>query len=187
MMLRLLTISTFAVFMIALTACSDQQQQQTTSKAPAMPLNEAAFKGDAATVQQHIDAGTSLDEKDEFGSTPLIVATVFGHTDAAIALINGGADLEIPNNEGSTALHVAAFFCRPEIAEALLAKGANKDAVNNFGQTPYQSVAGPYEEVKPFYDAMGKMLGPMGLTLDENYLRETRPKMAAMLTVEGPQ
>jgi ankyrin repeat protein len=72
----------------------------------------------------------------------------FGKTEMAKVLIEAGGDLNFQNNDGSTALHTAAFFCRPEIVRVLLDKGADKTIKNKFGATAYQSVAGPFIDVK---------------------------------------
>ena len=63
----------------------------------------------------------------------------------------------------------------------LLDKGADKTIKNKFGATPYESVASSFQEAKPSYDMIGKMLEPMGLKLDYAYIEKTRPEVAAML------
>jgi hypothetical protein len=62
-----------------------------------------------------------------------------------------------------------------------LANGADKTITDAYGSTPYMSVAGPFNEVKPIYDQMTKDLGPLGLKLDYKHLEETRPVIAEML------
>ena len=133
-------------------------------------------------VKYHIQSGTNLNEKEpEGGSSPLITATMFGQTEAALALIEAGADVNQTNNDGSTALHTAAFFCRTEIIEALLANGIDKTIKNNSGATAAESVAAPFEAVKPIYDYFSKVYEPLGLTLDYERLEKTRPMIAEML------
>ncbi len=132
-------------------------------------------------MNQHIKAGTNLDIKDQYGSTPLIIATTFGKTEVAKALISGKADLHITNNDGSTPLHVASFFCRTEIVKVLLEKGANKELKNNYGSTPLMSIASSFSEVKPIYDQLSKDLGPLGLKFDYKQLELTRPIIAELL------
>ena len=132
-------------------------------------------------VKQHITAGTDLNVKDQYGSTPLIIASTFGKTDIAKELIDGGADLNIKNNDGSTPLHIAAFFCRTEIVKALLDKGADKSLLNNYGSTAIASVSSEFKDVKPIYDQMSKDLGPLGLKLDYKHLEATRPVIAELL------
>jgi hypothetical protein len=118
------------------------------------------------------------------GSSPLITATAFGQTEAAKALIDAGADVNFKNNEGSTALHTAAVFCRTEIVKALLDNGADKDVRNNAGRTALDAVEGPFEDIKPIYDQLRAALGPLGIELDYEHIKMTRPKIAEMLRQE---
>ena len=155
---------------------------QASVKAPAIDIHTAVVTGNLEAVKQHILAGSNINEKDPFGgSSPLISAAVFNKPDAAKILIDAGADINFQNNDGSTALHTSAFFCRPEIVKMLLDKGADKTIKNKFGATPYESVASSFQEAKPSYDMIGKMLEPMGLKLDYAYIEKTRPEVAAML------
>ena len=148
---------------------------------PEMDIFTASLFGDLKTIQQHIAAGTDLDQKDSYGSTALIIAATFGKTEVAKALIEGGADLNVTNNEGGTALHSAAFLCRTEIVKALLDKGIDKNIKNNYGATARESEMAPFEVVKPIYDQFSKDLGPLGLKLNYDHLEETRPIIADML------
>jgi len=146
-----------------------------------MVIYLAALQGNIEAVKQHIGAGSNLNERDAYGSTPLIVAATFGKTDVAKALIEAGADLDARNNDGATALHAAALLCRTEIVGALLDKGANKDLTDNLGNTPLESVADPFDDVKGIYDGIAQALGPLGLVLDYDFIRVTRPRIAEML------
>jgi CubicO group peptidase (beta-lactamase class C family) len=148
---------------------------------PAVSIHMAALAGNIEAVRQHIAAGSDLNEKDAWGSTPLIIASAFGKTEVARALIEAGADLNITNSDGATALHTAAFLCRTEIVEALLDKGANRYLRDNFGSTALESVADPFDDVKDFYDTIRQGLGPLGLRLDYERIRATRPRIAEML------
>ena len=155
---------------------------QKNVKAPKEDLHTIVMAGNLTALKQHIAAGSDLNVKEAMGgSSPLIMAALLGKTDMAKALIDAGANLNLKNNDGSTALHIAAFFCRPDIVKMLLAKRADRTIKNNYNSTAYQSVAGPFKEVKSTYDIMGKMLAPMGLKLDYAYIEATRPKIAAML------
>ncbi|NIM49357.1 MAG: serine hydrolase [Gemmatimonadales bacterium] len=148
---------------------------------PSVSLHLAALRGNTEAIRQHIEAGSDLNEKDPYGSTPLIVAAAFGKTEVARALIEAGADLNITNNDGATALHTAAFLCRTEIVEDLLDNGANKYLRDNFGNTALESVTAPLDDVKRIYDSLGQALGPLGLELDYEQIRMTRPQIAEML------
>lgn len=151
-------------------------------KPPEIDIHTAVLTDNMDALKQHVAAGSNLNEKDPYGgSSPLITASLFGKPDAAKVLIEAGADINFQNNDGSTALHTGAFFCRPEIVKMLLENGADKSLKNKFGATAYESVVGPFSEVKNTYDMMGKILGPMGLKLDYAYIEKTRPEIAAML------
>jgi ankyrin repeat protein len=148
---------------------------------PKIGIHEAAVDGDIDATLQHIKFGSDLNEKDVYGSTPLIIATTFGKTEVALALIEAGADLNITNNDGSTALITAAFFCRTGIVKTLLDKGADKNLKNNYGSNALDGVIAPFDDVKGVYDYLGKILGPLGLELDYEQIKMTRPKIAEML------
>ena len=164
-----------ATLLIPLPVCGQE------TPTPAESIHLAALQGNIEVVRQHIEAGSDLNEKDAWGSTPLIIAATFGKTDVARALIEAGADVDITNNDGATTLHAAAFLCRTEIVEALLDNGANKYLRDNFGNTPSESVSAPFDDVKGFYDAFGQALGPLGLQLDYEQIRMTRPQIVEML------
>jgi ankyrin repeat protein len=181
---------TLLATLLIMTACTDQKNSSQVGsstananvKPPQIDIHTAVITDNLEALQQHIAAGSNLNEKDPFGgSSPLISAAVFDKPKMAKVLIDAGADLNFQNNDGSTALHSAAFFCRPEIVKMLLDKGADKTIKNKFGGTAYESVVSPFSDVKNTYDMIGKMLEPMGLKLDYTYIEKTRPEIAAML------
>lgn len=178
----------FFTLLIATASCAQKKEAGTTTatksdvKAPEVDIHTAVVTDNFAALKQHIAAGTDINQKDPFGgSSPLISAAVFGKTEAAKILIDAGANINFTNNDGSTALLSSAFFCRPEIVKLLLDKHADKTIKNKYGQTAYETVVGPYDQVKSVYETMQQMLGPMGLKLDYAYVEKTRPVIAAML------
>lgn len=147
-----------------------------------MGLHEAAIQGNVTAIQAHIEAGSNLDVKEPTGgSSPLITAIVFGNTDVAKLLIEAGANVNFRNNEQSTPLHTAAFFCHSDVVKMLLDTGADKTLKNKYGHTAFESVTGPFNEVKGIYEFFNKELGPLGLKLDYEQIEMTRPKIAEML------
>ena len=183
---RLMYITT----LMMLFSCQGQEQKAnkhedeapvSLNKPPTLDISAATFMGDLEAIDQHVKAGSDLNKKDQYGSTPLTIAATFNKTEIAIALINAGADLNMQSADGSTPLHTSAFFCRVEIVEALLEKGADKTLKNNYGSTPLESVSAPFNDVKNFYDQISKDLGPLGFKLDYKYLETTRPLIADML------
>ncbi|NER10001.1 Ankyrin repeat-containing protein [Muriicola jejuensis] len=178
-------MSLLMVTMFLFSACAQNSKKEvaeTMVNAPTVDLHTAVISGNLEAVRQHIDAGTDLNGKEPFGgSTPLITAATFGKKEIAQALIDAGADLSIKNNDGSTALHAAAFFCRVEIVQQLIDAKADKTLLNNFGATPRQTVMGPFQEIRPFYEMLQQQLAPMGLQLDLQEVEKTRPVIAMML------
>ena len=158
-----------------------QAAEKEAGTVPSMDIFTAALFGNLDAINDHIKAGADLNMKDEYGSTPLIIAITFGKTDVATALINAGCDLDMQSNDGSTPLHTAAFLCRTEIVKALLEKGADKTIKNNYGSTPYESVVVPFDNVRPVYEQIARDLGPLGLKLNYDRIKETRPVIAEML------
>jgi hypothetical protein len=180
--MKTLTTAVLVVTLLTFTGCGKQESSQTAPKPPSVGLIEAAASGNLDAIRQHIKAGSDLNEKEPSrGSSPLITATAFGQTEAARVLIEAGADVNYKNNEGSTALHTAAFFCRTEIVKALLDNGADKNARNNAGRTALESVSAPFEDMKSIYDQFRAVLGPLGIELDYERIKMTRPKIAEML------
>jgi hypothetical protein len=159
--------------------------QPKTSEIPPTPpnvsLHDAVWEGNLKAVKQHIVAGSDLNIRTAAGTTPLERAVVADHAEAVEVLIEAGADVNSRNNEGSTPLHTAAFLCRSDIVKILLNNGAEKNARNNAGVTAFESVAGPFDDVKGVYDILSTVLAQEGLQLDYERIKATRPKIAEML------
>jgi hypothetical protein len=99
----------------------------------------------------------------------------------ATALIDAGVDVDLRNNDGSTALIAAALLARTEIVRALLDAGADESIRNNTGATALDVAAAPFETMVGVYDFLSAALGPYGLELDYDRIREARPTVAQML------
>ena len=151
---------------------------------PSVAILDASWSGDLDAIRQHIAAGTDLNTRGEDGGTCLNAAAAMGNTDAAILLIEAGADVNAKKADGATPLHTAAFFCHEKIVRSLLANGADKTLRNNVGATAYDSVAGPFEDVKPIYDLVLGIMGPLGLQLDYERIKAERPNIAEMLSAQ---
>jgi len=110
------------------------------SQAPTLPkadqLQEAARKGDAATVRKLLDEGVDVNTKFRYGATALFYACDHGHVEVVKVLLDKGADLTVKDSfYGFTPLMLAvgpAQKRKPEhseIARLLIAKGSpGKDA-----------------------------------------------------------
>ena len=160
--------------------------EEATSKPapPDMDVFKAAGDGNLEALKQHIAAGTDLNQRSPDGqkTTPLITAAALGRVQVVKALIEAKADLNLQNKDGSTALHTAAFLCHPEIVEALLKAGADKAIKTNTGGTALAGAQAPWDEIKPVYDLLnGILYKPIGMPLDYDRIKQTRPKIAEML------
>ena len=147
---------------------------------PAMDIWVAAGSGNLEAIKQNLAAGVLVDAREPAGgSTPLIVAALFGRTEAAALLLQNGAKIYARKNDGATALHVAAFFCQPETAQLLLDKGADMAAKNNSGATPLDLVSGEWtQELQNVYVYIA---GYLHMPLDLEAIKRGRPEMAQRL------
>ncbi|MCB2221643.1 MAG: acyltransferase family protein [Bacteroidetes bacterium] len=191
MTLKLAGTGFFLVIILALTQTGQTEApavveaKQTivqNNRPPQEGLHAAIISGHTEVIRQHISAGSDLNIKEPSGgSSPLITAALFGQTEMVSMLLEAGADVNFQNNDGSTALHTAAFFCQTDIVEILLSHGADKNMLNNSGSTALESVSVPFEMVKGIYDYFANTLGPLGLVLDYEKIKSTRPEIAKML------
>jgi len=186
MVLSVVLLGAFVTFTACNTTANKSADATTTAKnekvnAPSMDIHTAVVMGNLKVVQQHVSAETDLNAKDQYGSTPLIIASTFGRTEVAKLLIESGADLNMTSADESTPLHTAAFFCRTNIVQLLLDAGADKHLRNKYGSTPLESVLAPFDAVKPIYMQINKDLGPLGIKLDYDELERTRPMIAELL------
>src|SRR6516162_5909041 len=72
-------------------------------------INDAARRGDLPAVSKLLDQGVAPDAKDETGETPLLSASLGGHSDVVAILVERGAKTGSRNDRGLTPLHGAAY------------------------------------------------------------------------------
>jgi ankyrin repeat protein len=70
-------------------------------------LHFAARQGELEAVEALIAAGADLNVADNYGTTPVVLATLNGHLGVAAALLEAGADPNIQDRYGRTVLFVA--------------------------------------------------------------------------------
>lgn len=143
-----------------------------------------AAEGDTAAIERYIEAGADLNAKEPAGgSTPLIIAAIFGQTEAARLLIENGAEVDIKNNDGTTALSAAAFFCHPETLKLLIENGANVNTTSSTGSTPLDTATAPWDsEIQGFYQMIGQIYE---IPIDMERIQNTRDEIAEILRQNG--
>jgi ankyrin repeat protein len=174
------TLHTFLIttLILVMAACS---KDSSSSSEPGMDIWTALINNRVDVIQEHIATGTDLDQKEPAGgSTPLILASVYGNTEMAKALVEGGADISIKNSSGTTALYNAAFFCHPEIVEILLAKGADPKTTGADGRSIIEVISEPWSPtLSGTYRAITEMLA---IQTDLKRFEESRPDILNLLT-----
>jgi hypothetical protein len=98
-------------------------------------LVEAADRGYLSEVKGLL-VTESPDVSSDFGSTPLMRASLRGHKDVVAALLEKGASPNLTDVGGATALHLAVRQGQTEIAQLLLDANADANAVDSEGWTP---------------------------------------------------
>ena len=96
---------------------------------------EAAKTGSLSDVNQVINLQGNINATDSRGYTPLMWASIFGHGDVAIRLLECCADPDIANDINTTALMFAAKIGNRTIVQKMLEKLADVNATNTFGST----------------------------------------------------
>jgi hypothetical protein len=119
------------LFAVALSLVTWQSAGSAQPVARADELSAAARNGDAATVNQLVDAGIDVNTRFRYGVTALMFARDHGHLDVVKTLLERGADPNVKDTfYGMTPLIMAvspAQKKRPEhteIAKLLIEKGA---------------------------------------------------------------
>ncbi|MDX2203943.1 MAG: ankyrin repeat domain-containing protein [Hyphomicrobiaceae bacterium] len=92
-------------------------------------LFDAAAKGLASRIDTLAGAGADVNERDENGRTPLIVATFRREPAAAKALLDASANPNALDNESYDALTIAAMAGDLALVKLLLGAGANARAI----------------------------------------------------------
>lgn len=96
-------------------------------------LHWAVYRKDLELVQMLLAEGANPDIRNDYGATPMTVASEHGDYPIMKALVDAGGDIESPNSEGQTLLMAVARTGNIDTARLLLDKGATVDAVENWG------------------------------------------------------
>ena len=102
-------------------------------------LEQAIKLGDIDTVRLILDAGADVNTQNEFGYTPLMIASILGQTEIANLLIQRGADIDARDNGGDTAVMYASNFGHTDTVILLIQRGADINIENDSRLSPIAS------------------------------------------------
>ena len=102
---------------------------------PTESIHFLTWLGDSLGVKLHIYSGTNIDQEDEFGNYPILLAVEFGYVEIVDLLIEHEVELETEDEDGFTALIFSAEKNYPEILQTLLENGADIDAEDKAQRT----------------------------------------------------
>ena len=94
-------------------------------EAPSIPLQPLVWEGDMLGVKLHIYAGTDIDQEDEFGNYPLLLAVEKGFLEIVDLFITHEINLYVEDPHGFTSVILAAEQNHPEVLQLLLDSGAD--------------------------------------------------------------
>ena len=92
---------------------------------------DSAAAGNVAVVQLFVQAGMSLETKDNVGRTVLIFAADRGHLSVVQYLVGQGASRTATNIYGETAFHYAASAGQLSVVQYLVGQGASVNAASD--------------------------------------------------------
>ena len=98
-------------------------------------LFTAARSNDVNMAKTLLDAKADVNQTDDKGYTPLILATYNDNFEVADLLLKHGANIEAKDHSGRTALMGAAFKGNEREVKLLLDNGANANAADSKGLT----------------------------------------------------
>ena len=123
------------------------------------PFHSAAGRGDLNTIKKMLKNGRKINERDAFGATPLLIATVSGKVDIVSFLLNRKADPKITAKDGYTMMHAAAFSGKKELVKLAYNLGLDVNArYGKDGVTPVD-VGEDASDALPYLQSLGGRRG----------------------------
>lgn len=115
---------------------------ENNATAAPISLERAVDSGDVTGVDALIARGADVNARTDDGWTPLMLATIKGHTEVVCRLLARGADANAKNKKGWTALMFAVSMGDIDTLRVLLDGRAEIDARDNDGKTALMQATG---------------------------------------------
>ena len=98
-------------------------------------LIEVCENGEKKDVEELIDMGADINQKNKYGNTALMRASYWGNKEVVELLIRNGAGINQKDNYGVTALMGASLKRRKEVVDLLIQNGVDVNQKDNNGRT----------------------------------------------------
>ncbi|CDZ75784.1 Phosphocholine transferase AnkX [Legionella massiliensis] len=105
------------------------------------PKSKGQAENSQVLAQNLIEKGFDLNQKDQSGLTPLMLACSNGNMGLAQLFLNKNAELDSLGPNNITALHMAALSGNLDLVQLLVEKGADCNKVNSSNETPLHFAA----------------------------------------------
>ncbi|APZ93347.1 ankyrin repeat domain-containing protein [Fuerstiella marisgermanici] len=105
------------------------------------PMNAVALRSIDDLKQLFPIGDSGLEQRDRWGRTPWLLASVVGDIEKATFLLSAGANIEDRERGGSTALAICASRGNAEMLSWLISSGAEIEAVDDAQNTPLMLAA----------------------------------------------
>ncbi len=99
--------------------------QLLVSRGAVVDRNHLLLVGYVPVIRFMLDSGADVNGQSAEGNSPLMDATIKGHTEAVDLRLRRGAVVDLPNKNHNTALHVACHYEKEGAVRLLLAAGAS--------------------------------------------------------------
>ena len=135
------------------------------------PLHKACQQGNLETVKDLAEGITStkknVNEKDDFGWTPLFYAVESAHTHIVTYLISQKASVRLRDNDSRNLLHHAAIGNNPTLIQTLARLGCDVNLKDSYGDVPlFYTVRAGFFEATEAIMAAGADVNAKGLCND---------------------
>jgi len=107
------------------------------------PLHNAALRGHTNYLEALLQAGASVNSKDQYSNSLLHLAAMRGHMKSVQLLLDRGGKLTARNKYGNSLMHLAAMNGHTDMVLFLADKGLKVSDENSAGSIPL-TYAGPY-------------------------------------------